>query len=298
MKTSLRIASRLGLLALILAGPMASARSASDWKPRAGDRLLFELTLANYVKYDVNGKVFETGGSSTLDLTWAVKDVAPNGDAQVTLTIDRLRTSSQGSSSKSEFDSNQKPGATSSPLAPFYAGAIGESYTARITPAGEVLDLKVPAKLTESLSGTPFLGPKNASSLLSIESTLVSPEAIQALIRWLIPRESTAGRPVELPIGQFRFAITNRRVSPAGSARVENETVAVVKSAPGIPLKVEVDRQKGRGLQTFDASSGLLTDSTSEQSVDLTIGNAGRTLRQTIELTASLKCLGATPGKP
>lgn len=293
MKTSLRIASHLGLLSLLVPATMGA-----DWKPHAGDRLRFELAMSTNVKYDINGRLIETRGNSTLDLISVVKNVAANGNVLVTVSIDRLRTSTQSSSSKSEFDTNQKLSAASSPLAPFYMKTIGASYTATISPAGEVLELKIPASLTESLSGTPFLGPNQVSSLQSIESTLVSPETIQALVGWLIPRKATAANPIELPLGQLRFAITNRRISPEVGVRVENETEAVVKPTPGVPIKVNVDRQKGHGVQIFDASNGLLTDSSFEQSADLTIGNEGRTFHQTIELTARLRCLGLEPVKP
>ena len=100
------------------------------------------------------GQEFKTILNQTVDLHWSVKSVASDGVADMSQTIDRVRTKVEGPGNSFEFDSQSgkaPEGPIASLLTPMLKALVGAEFTFKMNGRGELSDIKVPQKLLDSL---------------------------------------------------------------------------------------------------------------------------------------------------
>jgi RNA polymerase sigma factor (sigma-70 family) len=93
----------------------------------------------------------------TYDVTWKVTRVDGDGNARVTLTIDRVRYVDEESfpvARALEFDSRKQKSPAGQPamvriLSPLLRAHVGAEFTCLVSPRGEVSDFKMPKKLAD-----------------------------------------------------------------------------------------------------------------------------------------------------
>lgn len=144
------------LLAVVVLSTAASAPGADTtlrWKFATGQKLGYVLTQKTEMTMDVSGKKLETTLTQTIDMTWEVKGVDKDGSADMTQTIDRARFESTapggGNLHLDTADAEDAPG-TPEAMSKLFRAMAGSPFTMKVTPRGELRDVKVPAKIVEA----------------------------------------------------------------------------------------------------------------------------------------------------
>ena len=92
--------------------------------------------------------------SQTIDRSWAVKEVGLDGVADLNQTIDRVRTKIASPIGVFEYDSDDKQepqGPLAAGLVPFLKALVGAPFAVKMSPQGELSDVKVPEKLLQAI---------------------------------------------------------------------------------------------------------------------------------------------------
>src|SRR4051794_32046774 len=102
----------VGVLMLLLAASQAQAQVALRWKWNQGEKLAYELRDNYTSRSTVDQEVFELTQDLTLDTTWHVKSLSPAGEANLVVTIGRVRFRANGKGDAAigtmSFDSKHK----------------------------------------------------------------------------------------------------------------------------------------------------------------------------------------------
>src|SRR5271166_834574 len=75
------------------------------WKFTPGETLRYTMVQETTQGMKAMGQEFKTSLNQTVDLHWSVKNVASDGVAELSQTIDRVRTKVEGPGNSFEFDS-------------------------------------------------------------------------------------------------------------------------------------------------------------------------------------------------
>ena len=93
--------------------------------------------------------------NQTVDLHWSVKSVSPDGVADMTQTIDRVRTKVEGPGQvvRVRLAGRARPRKARSRrlLTPLLKALVGAEFSFKMNGRGELTDIKVPQKLLDSL---------------------------------------------------------------------------------------------------------------------------------------------------
>ena len=151
-------AMRRGLLGLVVltvtAGPANVGAATLRWKFKPGETLRYAMEQKTVTTLKVPGQQLETTLTQTIDLSWAVKDVAADGTADVSWTIDRMRTRIESAIGAFAYDSKDEKvpeGPVAAALVPTLKVLVGAQFPFKINPQGELSDVKVPEKVAQVL---------------------------------------------------------------------------------------------------------------------------------------------------
>ena len=156
-------AMRRGLLGLVVlsvtAGPASVGAATLRWKFKPGETLRYSMEQKTVTTLKVPGQQLQTTLTQTIDLSWAVKDVAADGTADVSWTIDRMRTRIESALGAFAYDSKDEKvpeGPVAAALVPTLKALVGAQFPFKINPQGELSDVKVPEKVAQD---APRCGP-------------------------------------------------------------------------------------------------------------------------------------------
>ena len=124
------------------------------WKFKPGETLRYTMVQETTQGMKAMGQEFKTSLNQTVDLHWSVKNVASDGVAELSQTIDRVRTKVEGPGNSFEFDSQagkDPEGQIASLLTPMLKALVGAEFTFKMNGRGELSEIKVPQKLLDSL---------------------------------------------------------------------------------------------------------------------------------------------------
>jgi hypothetical protein len=300
MSVTRSFAARVGLAALALTAGLSTRGGATEqtlrWKLKPGDTLRYEYRQRCGIKVKgADGPASDDSSELTIDLTWTVKGVAPDGTAEIALVVDRVRSEARTGAQKVHYDSNEKTGddPEAQALKAVYVAAVGERYTLKVDDRGRVVEAAVPAKVTEALRGSTFLATADGGSVLSAQGLKnLFAQLIPVLPEKAVDKGAAWSSSLDLPAPPMRLSLTYKDALVAleeTAARVDATIVTAIRPDPDSPFKVAVKNQSGNRIVTIDTRMGRVTGSTVKQSVELRLVFMNREVGQVITLDERLR---------
>jgi RNA polymerase sigma factor (sigma-70 family) len=303
--------------------PPASSDSAAP-RPAVGQARALGATLRYRFKKDVRLRYVverkiesdtdaNTGNKTvrtteSYDVTWKVVGVDNEGNAKMTLTIDRVRyQSDQHFPGKLiEFDSkkHKNPAGLSGPvrlLSPILRAQVGAVFTCIMSPRGEIRDFKVPKKLADTVKKTRGMSGQysreNLQQTLAVQGSVVLPsEPLSRGASWNEKSEWTvAGGHARMPV---QIKAIYQGEAERGGKKLETialePTATKVERSPTTKLgPFTLKTHKGKGSMSFDKVSGWLVEAEQYQVVEMVSGpGPGQMLAWKIRLSLSAKLVG------
>ena len=102
--------------------------------------------------------------AQTIEMTWTVKSVDSNGQAELTQTITRIRDQVEGNVGSYTYDSKdakEPESLIAAAKVPVFKALIGAEVPFKMSPRGEPLEVRVPDSLVKALAE---LGPAAAGA--------------------------------------------------------------------------------------------------------------------------------------
>ncbi len=287
------------VLLLTTAASTAGADATLRWKFAPGQKHVYAMTQKTAMKMELMGKPVETSYSQVTDITWEVKGVDKDGNAEMVQTIDRVKFQSMGPGGNTEVDTAKAEDAPGTPelMTKLFRSMAGSPFTLKMTPRGEIRDLKVPAKIVDAFKnagpGAASLGSEEGLKNLVGQSVVVFPEGAIA------PGKSwQAARKLAMPFGTMIMDTTYTLEPAAGP--VENigmDVKATIEPKEGSPFEIKVTSQQTKGHYRFDNSAGSLKSSDVVQKMSMTMKVNGQQFVQYLESTVKMELKSAGSAK-
>jgi hypothetical protein len=287
-------------LAFSATAPTASAQAKLRWSFKTGDSARYEFQQKNDVRLKVPGRDQEIVNLSELNILqkWTVKDVASDGTAQISLVFERVRTAINAGDQKIEFDTKNDK-ASDEPahkaLSSVYGAAVGPDsvYSLKVNARGEVLEAKIPDKVSQAIQGSPFQAMADGGSIFSE----VGLKNLFLQVFPVLPDEpkdkgATWTRTATLPAGPLVMTLTdNDKLEDLSdsAARVTTKIDTQIKPLEGSPFTVTVNKQSGSGDYSLDLKAGRVKESNIKQEFALELKGGSGAIQEMIKLDANLK---------
>lgn len=296
--TTIRLACLGLVLGLLGAAPAGAAGTTLRWRFKPGEVLRYESAQVTETKVkDPGGAEVGTTLTLTMDLTWTVKEVDPQGVAAITQTIDRIRTSAKFPNGQFAFDS-RNGGDAAGPAGPLFRMLVGAEFSFKMNPQGELSDIKLADKLLATLKGDDQpAGAQGQFSEAGLKNMLVQMGAVLPA-REISPGD-TWGRKLDIPAGpngETRSIEQSYTLGkPEAGAKPREAIDMTTKFAPpaadpNVPVTIKSQEATGRFL--FDAAAGRIDSSKVVERVDLTGQIQGKEIAQSNETTTSMTLQG------
>jgi hypothetical protein len=276
----------LGLALAVLAGMSGpAARGATlRWKFKAGEKLHYIMDQRSTTTATLpGGEQMRTTLTQTIEMTWTVKSVDPDGQAALTQTITRIRDQLEGLVGSYTYDSKEGGEPSSliaAPKIPVFKALLGAEVPFKMNARGETSDVRIPEALAKSLGE---LGPAaGAAGVLFTEegmkemisrSGLVLPEEdLRAGKTWTQQSRNTS------PAGTLVMTSTYRYEGPAPNDGPDAVRIALQVNAEIQPAEADakenagglkIRSQKSEGSYTFDNAAGHLLRSSLKESIEV-----------------------------
>lgn len=293
--------ARLGLpvvaIALLLLAPASSAQAADAivWKFKPGLTNRFQMSQETKVTKTGAGGEMSVDSVLTIDMSWTVKEVKPDGSAVLEQRVDRMRmniSTADGMKSDIDTDAKEDPQGQAAMAAPLLKAVTGHPFIVTMTPRGEVTDVVVPDAVAEALKNQP--GAAQMGELASAagfkkmvgQASFVLPEKLE------VGKEWTSTTEAKLPVVGTQTAVTTYKYEgpiETEGVKLEKFSAEVAVSFAGGEVKVEVPSQESNGEVLFNGEEGRLEQSKITQVTNLKITAAGQVVEQKIEQTIGVK---------
>ena len=133
------------IVALFTSNNYAAEKLNLGFKPKLGQKQRIQIVTTNKMKQKIGGKQQNINHTKTVGLEFKVEEVDANGIASIKVTYQSFREKMEKGSSGYvlEYDSKKpRKAADKNPFAPMYTAMIGQSFTARVTPEGKIVELR------------------------------------------------------------------------------------------------------------------------------------------------------------
>ena len=240
----------------------ASAADTLEWKFKPGETLKYTMVQQTTQGVKAMGQEFKTNLNQTVDLHWSVKGVSPEGLADLTQTIDRIRTKIEAPGNAFEYDSEggkAPEGQIATLLAPLLKALVGAEFTFKMNGRGELSDVKIPQKLLDSLK---LAGPAAAGgSMFSEEGmkNMISQSSL-AFPATSLDRGKTWSNQSKVPLPMIGTMVLDKTYTYQGPSstdpqllQVGLETKVTLEPAADSNVAVKITDQKGKGEFVFDS---------------------------------------------
>lgn len=300
--------SRVGLLAVgvcTLASVAARADLDLKYKFKTGNVTHYILDNVIDGKFDFNGANLEFLMKLGFDVSWKVDNVADDGSAELTQTIDRVRIKAESSMiGDMDYDSDVKGEEPASPLWETMKGPIGamvkSDFHLKVSPAGKVSDIKLPEKLEAIFKEQAGRrgGPGQAMNPLGKEQVVQTIErSFAALPDKPIAEKGTWKQKVSNKLGRAgtqhaTMTYTLAKVEKKGEddvAVIDNTSQVAFEPMEGSDIDAEITEQKGAGTLSFDVTKGKALESKFVQKLILKIVARDNEIVQDFTTTTTMK---------
>ena len=274
----------VGVLMLLLAASQAQAQVALRWKWNQGEKLAYELRDNYTSRSTVDQEVFELTQDLTLDTTWRVKSVSPAGEANLVVTIGRVRFHANGKGDAAigtmSFDSKHKTEPRrDAEKSVFHVleSLLGPEMTLTVNAQGRVSRFDLPKVLASTMED------QVTRELAGFFGDLFTADGLRhRLTHWLValPTEPVAEKQSwreEKPgrlgktftcLYSYTFAV---RVDRDGHTAIKIDVKPELKwlGPEADKDRPRITEQDGQGIVYFDSRAGRMTESVVSQRVAL-----------------------------
>ena len=308
-----RLSAALGvwLTASLLAPPVSvSAQQVTlRWKYVAGSELVYRLVNHQEVTMPMMGG--NTVSEQTQTMRWSVREVAPNGDATITVTTEHVQVEMSGPTGNVSYDSRTDEAPTV-PAAQMFAAMAGLSYTMVIGSQGTVKSVQGMDQLIDEMMGA--LPPEAMALGQGMLGELFSEESITKMMQ-----QSIQVFPQE-PVGpgdswQRSFSMSNPMIGGVtmnltftvdGIEDRDGGTVAVISSTGDMVVgegaggqfsgMIEMGDTEITSTMNFDVDRGLTLSSTTTSKMEMTFSAAGPQMTVGTVMTSTLELIDYVSG--
>jgi Family of unknown function (DUF6263) len=259
------------------------------WKFKPGETLRYTMVQEISQGMKAMGKEIESSIKQTIDLHWSVKSINSEGVAELSQTIDRIRTKVEAPGSSFDYDSQggKEPEAqNASPLIALLKAQVGAEFEFKMSGRGELSDIKVPAKLLESLrqsgplaNAGGMFSEDGLKNMISQSSLMLPEEALEKGKSW------THQGKVPLPmLGTMvidkTYTFEGPSLKEAGLDQVILDTKVSLQPAADSNVAVKITAQKGTGEFAFDPQAGRVVSSRVNDKLQMSLSVMGQELEQ------------------
>jgi len=244
------------------------------WKFKSGENLEYVLSRAVDGAINLSGSDIAFKLGMTFDTTWKPTAVAGDGTADVSLTVDRIQVVMDSPLfGRMAYDSNdpkEPEGPVWQQMKPVMTNMLGNAFTLKISPQGEVSEIKLPEPLAEAIKKQEV--GENRRQGFGIGGNSFNEKGIKELIAKAV-----------LPLPK------DAKPDTTWTQVFENDIPGMGKQTSETTFSIgEPEKQDGKELATIAASTEVLFEPVEEPRADLEI----------VEQEASAKFLfDATAGR-
>lgn len=292
----------VGALIWLAAGPApaASADEGLAWKFKPGETLRFTVEQKEHMSVRGGGTENRSSRTTVQDISWRVRAVYDNGEAEITHRLDRLRMRvEQPPLMPFDFDSasTKEPQPGFEPIVKSLKSSVGGEFTFRIKATGEIVDIKLPEEMLKQIresaqqqgGGEPVSEDQIKQALMQQESPPSFPEGP------LEPGKTWSPRAARVPLPPFAMLNIDRTFTYQGPdpkrpnlRLVDIQSTAKVTPMEGSDIKLTVRKQEGKGGMVLDADLGRLISTRMDLKLDLSITAKGQSIEQSTEVNSSM----------
>jgi len=267
------------------------------WKFKPGETLRYTMVQETTQGMKAMGQEFKTSLNQTVDLHWSVKNVASDGVAELSQTIDRVRTRVEGPGNSFEFDSQagkDPEGQIASLLTPMLKALVGAEFTFKMNGRGELSEIKVPQKLLDSLRKA---GPAaNASGMFSEEGmkNLISQSSL-TLAEGPLEKGKSWTQQAKVPVPMLGTMVMDKTYtfdgpSPKdpGLLQILLDTKVTLEPAADSNIAVKITSQKATGEFEFDPQAGRVVSSRVNDKLQMSLSVMGQEIEQSTDTVTSM----------
>lgn len=296
--------SRLVILALL---------GISCWGQLAlGDDLRWKLKPGEVLRYAMEEKFTETskqmekeikgGTTRTVNLSWNVKGVAENGDAEIVLRFERVRMHIEKppfmpydlDSSAAKIDAPEPFGS----MARQFKAMAGAEFLFTLKPNGAIENLKVPENTLKSLrAGLPGSAQQGTFSEQGLKDLIAQSAPPPFPENASEPGRSWTSKPVKVPT-EFGSVVIEQSFTTQGPDP-KNPTVLLIGIEPKVSIEpqegsgvsAKIQSQEGKGSMAFDTASGRILTTRLNQKMQMQLtstADANQKLDQTTQTTSTM----------
>jgi hypothetical protein len=241
------------------------------------------------------GQDITTTVSQTMDMTWAVKSVDGSGTAVMNQTIDAIQSKISSPFATVEYDSRsgkEPEGPIAAGIVPVLKALLHKTFEYKMSPNGELRDVKVPEGLVQALKEA---GPSAPAVGMFSEEGLKNMITESSLV--LEPKPSWT-RPTKMPmppVGTLTITKTYTRAlgKTDGLDRITLKSEISLEPGPDPNFTVKVAEQKGTGEFLFDNEKGRVVRSHVEQHVQMDMTVQKMLMKQISDTKMEMKLLPA-----
>ena len=308
----------LAAAALLTAGLASTAQAAKnlEWKFKEGEKLNYALRQSVGMLADFNGIELDIKIKWTMDTAWTVKSISSDGNAQLSLKVERLQlmlnTPFTGEFKYDSADKESKPeGEVWERLGKPAEAMLEGEFALTVSKKGKVSDVKLPEDLVKALSegggggGQAMMmggGMFTESSIKQLFEQAVLPlpeESVADGVTWNKKLENKMG-----PLGTqkidvvFSYAGTEEQDGKVLEKIGAKTEVAFEAAEEGdLEIEMELTEQEGTGEILFDAEAGKTVKSSITQKLTMSGDFMGNEFEQETTLNLLLQA-GSSDGLP
>lgn len=272
----------------------ARADAPLRWKFKPGETVHYNLIQKTETTMKLaNGRTGGSKVSQNSDVRWTVESVSPEGVAELTQTIDRVRVrmDSVAGQPPFEYDSaSDEPapeGAVASQLVPVFKALAGLKCTLMMDPRGEIREVRIADSVVQSLEksfqgGLGHLFSKESLKNMIGQSSLILPEEA-------VEKGKTWTEKAKTPAPQLGTMITDKTYTFQGPeaadpslVRIGLDTKTTLEPVADSQIEFEMKKQDGKGEFVFDTNMGRIVSSHIDVEMTQSIKTQGQLLEQTI----------------
>jgi hypothetical protein len=291
-----------GILAaagVLLANATGAPAEELRYKFEQGQKLKFSLAQDMSLAFSGEGVPDQTMNLEQVsEMLWTVLEVKEDGTARIEQTIERIKMSVAAPPSvEFQYDSasgEEPSGATAGKVMPLLTALVGAEFEMTMSPRGEILEVKVPERVTEALqksAGAAELGEMFTEAgfkKLVQQASPAFPEGDVAPGReWSHVFELPGSSPESQKSATTRY----RYIGPE---EVEGKTLEAIAVEMVLDLnmagladqagaEVTVKSQQSAGKMYFDRELGRVHSSAIDAAMDMEIAALGRTISAHLE---------------
>gem|GEM_PF-502795 len=276
-----------------------SAQKVLRWKFEEGQTLEWKTAQNADITMTINDMEQATNTSFTMTMGMFVKQVDEEGVASLEITMDRLQMEMQMAGQKMEFDtdSDEVPAAgIGEMLKKAFDPLMSMTYTIKMDPRGEILDVDVPEESLKMLKSIPGMGQfgkmftKESMQDMSSTGWMTLPEKGLAVgDSW--DTESETNNPI---LGKQTAAT---HFTYEGSEEVDGKSLEKISMEMDMKFDGDVENELGikmniedmtlTGTFYFDAEQGRLASSEIKQQMEADLEAGGQSMHQVMDGTVT-----------